>query len=286
MGSSPKRILLLGNFEKPAVRSAADTLEPLVGEHGEVERVSLSPETEGASATGDLGIVLGGDGSILAAARRLGGEVPLIGVNFGKLGFLAELTPAELRLSLGSLLSQPPSLETRMMLECAVQRGSETVRRSTAVNDAVVSRGAFSRVIEMELRIDGEAVTTYTADGLIVATPVGSTAHSLSAGGPILTPEMEAMLITPICAHTLANRPIVIPADARVEIRPQSRQVSMALTVDGQVNVELENDDVIQIRCSGRRLRLLRAGGRSFFGTLRTKLRWAGHPNYPQRQDS
>lgn len=286
MNSSSKRILLLGNFERPVVRSVVDRLEPLIAEHGQVERVSLAADKEDASVGGDLGIVFGGDGGILAAARRVGEDVPLIGVNLGKLGFLAELTSDELRSSLGELLDQPPSVESRMMLDCRLRRGGREIHQSFAVNDAVVSRGAFSRVIDIQVLIDDEVVTTYAGDGLIIATPVGSTAHSLSAGGPILTPDTEAVIITPICPHTLTNRPLVIPADAQIEIRPHSRKVPMALTVDGQVNVELENDDVIQIQRAERRLRLLRARQRSFFETLRTKLLWAGHPNYAPRQNT
>jgi len=289
-------IIVLGNFSKPHVKSACDEMLPWLREFGAVRCMNLAEQAEhrlparapfGERVEAALAIVLGGDGSILAAARRLAGsDVPLLGVNLGKLGFLAEFTLEELRVSLADILERAGQAAQRMLLECDVVRGGNVIRHCTAVNDAVVSRGALSRVIELRLVIDDEEVTTVAGDGLIMSTPVGSTAHSLAAGGPILAPELEAIVVTPICAHSLSNRPLVIPAHRTIEVRPHSRSVDMALTVDGQVYVELANDDVIRVRKSATRLRLVHSPDRTFFETLRTKLRWGGHPNYGVRQNT
>jgi NAD+ kinase len=276
-----KTFVILGDSRKPAVVQALSMLRPLLQRQARCVLKDLAEPLENERVSADLAIVLGGDGAILAAARRLGdSDVPLVGVNVGKLGFLAQLSVDELKEVLPELLGRPLEADARMLLDCKVIREGESVRQCVAVNDAVVSRGALSRVINLTLRVNGEELTTYAGDGLIVATPVGSTAHSLSAGGPILPPDMEAFVITPICPHTLSNRPLVVPAGSQVEIELGALGTTTALTVDGQVYIELRTADRIHLTRSPRKLRLLRRSGKSFFDTLRTKMQWKGHPNY------
>ena len=166
------------------------------------------------------------------------------------------------------------------MLQAVVRRNGKFVRRCTAVNDVVVSREAFSRVIDMRLFINGEEVNTFVADGLICSTPVGSTAHCLAAGGPIITRDVNALVVTPICPHSLSNRPIVVDAGAVIEVEVRSSSVSFALTADGQVLIPLRNGDRIAMRRNPWPLRMLKVSGRSFFQTLRTKLLWEGSPKH------
>ena len=275
------RILILADRRKPHVAAALEALRPALERAAECRVLDLGETAPPERTEADLALVLGGDGAILAAARRLGeSDVPLVGVNLGKLGFLTSYTVSDLPEALPDLLAGSLPFDTPMLLDCSVVRGGEPIHRSTAVNDAVVSRGALSRVIELTLAIDGEEVATYAGDGLIVATPLGSTAHSLSAGGPIVPPQMQALIITPICPHTLSNRPLVVPAEAALEVALDARGVTAALTVDGQVFFELATGDRLRLSRSGRRLRLLRRRGGSFFSTLRDKMYWKGHPNY------
>jgi len=277
-----KRILILADGRKPRVRDALATLRPDLERVAECRVLDLADEAGAAPEAADLALVLGGDGAILAAARRLGAlEVPLVGVNIGKLGFLTAFDVGGVRDALDDLLAGRLPCATPMRLDCAVERGSAPVHRSLAVNDVVISRGALSRVINLKLLIDEEKLTTYAGDGLIVATPLGSTAHSLSAGGPILPPDMQAIIITPICPHTLTNRPLVVPAESRVEVVVEVRgEMTTALTTDGQVYVELRSGDRIALRRSPHGLRLVRNPSRSFFRTLSDKMYWRGHPNY------
>lgn len=281
------RVIILGDSRKPAVTVALAELKPLLERQAQCVLKDLAEHIESEGAAADLAVVLGGDGAILAAARRLGAsDVPIVGVNVGKLGFLTQFSVEDLKLALPTLFDSPLEADLRMLLECTALREGKAIRHSVAVNDAVVSRGAFSRVINLTLRINAENVTAYAGDGLIIATPVGSTAHSLSAGGPILAPDVEAIIITPICPHTLSNRPVVVSADSHVEVEVGATGTTTALTVDGQVYLELRSGDVIRITRSPHRLRLLRRAGKSFFETLRTKMEWKGHPNYGEGQDS
>jgi len=271
------RVLLLGNFKKPGVLTAMRTAEAELAPWARLERRDLSQQVEDERVRAAFALVLGGDGAILAAARRVAkAGVPLLGVHIGKLGFLAEIKPDELAPTLAKLRSGIPEPIECTMLRAEVYRRGKLLRRCTAVNDAVVSRQAFNRVIEMTLFIDGEKVNTFRADGLICSTPVGSTAHSLAAGGPIIEPHARVMVISPICPHTLSNRPLVIPSKAVVEVEVWSRSVGFALTADGQVMVKLRNHDRIRVRRNPWPLRLLKVSGRSFFETLRTKLHWEG----------
>jgi NAD+ kinase len=283
MSGGPFRVLLLGNLGKPYVEQAVREAQAALRSVAETRCCDLAEAVEDEPVQADLGVVLGGDGAILAAARRVArAGVPLVGVNLGRLGFMAEIAPENLSHVLSDIVARRPGPSEYMMIEGEVRRGGQVVRRVRAVNDIVISREAHSRLIELGVSICGEEVTAYAADGLIVSTPIGSTAHSLSAGGPILHPGMEALVVTPICPHTLSNRPLVIQASSSVEIACYSRSVGFALTADGQVYVDLRNDDRVLVSRSDVRLRLVKATGRTFFETLRTKLQWGGRPYYGQ----
>jgi len=275
------RVIVLGNAQKPRVKAAVRRFTAVIEKKAKLVAVDLAEELDLAKAEADLLVVFGGDGAILSAARRLGrNQIPMVGVNVGKLGFLAEFTPAELGRAIPGILRGCCGPTTRMLLRCRVIRGRTTVHNSNALNDVVISRGSLSRLIHLDFRISGEEVTTYAGDGLIISTPVGSTAHSLSAGGPLATPQLEALIVTPICPHTLSNRPLVVSSSEVIEAVVRRHYEDVALTVDGQVYVPLEEDDVVRVDKSPVKLRLIETPNRTFFQTLHSKLGWGGHPNY------
>jgi len=220
----------------------------------------------------DLLVVLGGDGTLLSVARAVGDlGIPIVGVNLGDLGFLTATTLEEMVPALEALLRGEMVIEERMLLATRVCRGGEVVGQWLALNDAVITKGAVSRIINLSVSIEGQHAVLYRADGLIVSTPTGSTAYSLSAGGPILYPTMDGIVLTPICSHTLTNRPIVVPGAHRVEVTLMTSQEVM-LTVDGQVGFGLREHDVVELGRAPSTIRLVRF--KNFFSVLRTKLKW------------
>lgn len=222
----------------------------------------------------DLIVVLGGDGTLLAMARLVGDlGVPILGVNLGGLGFLTALTVDELIPALDAHLRGDLVLEERMMLSAAVTRQGERLAEYVALNDVVIMKSAMSRIIRLEVAVDQQFATGYRADGLIISTPTGSTAYGLSAGGPIVFPTMDAVVLTPICSHTLTNRPIVLPATQRIEVTLVADEDVM-LTLDGQVGFALKRDDTVEVKRAAARIRLLHLPERHFFSVLRTKLKW------------
>jgi NAD+ kinase len=222
----------------------------------------------------DLLLVLGGDGTLLSMARLVGDlNVPILGVNLGGLGFLTALTAEELFPALEALLRGELLVEERMMLTARVTRQGERLSEYVALNDVVITKSAMSRIINLDVSVEGQFATAYRADGLIVSTPTGSTAYSLSAGGPIVFPTMDAVVLTPICSHTLTNRPIVLPGGQPIDVTLQSDQDVM-LTLDGQVGFHLKRGDRVEIRRAVARIRLLRVPQKHFFSVLRTKLKW------------
>ena len=226
-------------------------------------------------AIADLLIVLGGDGTLLAAARLLGDRnVPILPVNLGGLGFLTSVTLDDLYPVLEQAIKGQARYSERVMLEARVLRQGKPVHCARALNDAVLNKAALARIIDLDVHVNGEFVNTFKADGLIVATPTGSTAYSLSAGGPIIYPIVSAFVITPICPHTLTNRPVVIPDTAKIEIAFAAGETPIYLTVDGQVGVELQANDVVSLNAAAEKLRLVRPQAKSYFSVLRDKLKW------------
>ena len=222
----------------------------------------------------DLLIVLGGDGTLLSMARAVGDlGVPIMGVNLGGLGFMTATTLDEMLPSLESALAGRMVVEDRLMLLARVVRNGAAVCEHMALNDVVITKSAMARIISLAVSVEGEYATAYRADGLIISTATGSTAYSLSAGGPIVFPSVDAIVLTPICSHTLTNRPIVLPASHRIEVTIQSDQEIM-LTVDGQVGVGLRERDVVEVVKAAARMQLVRFPQKDFFSVLRTKLKW------------
>jgi len=223
----------------------------------------------------DLILVLGGDGTMIATARTIGDiEIPVLGVNYGGLGYLAEFRIEEMFSALESILGGNYELESRLMLEVELRRGDELVTHKRVLNDVVVNKSALARIIEIETYLDDQFVNSFRADGLIVATPTGSTAYNLSAGGPIIYPSMNAVVITPICPFTLSNRPIVVPDDSVIEVRLLTKNEEVALTLDGQVGFPLQVGDRLVIRKSKTTFNLVQPTNRNYFDVLRDKLKW------------
>jgi NAD+ kinase len=223
----------------------------------------------------DLVLVLGGDGTMIATARLIGDqEVPVLGVNYGGLGYLAEFRIEELYSALESILSANYRLDKRVMLDVEMQRDGVSLTTNRVLNDVVINKSALARIIEIETSFNGQFVNSFRADGLIVSTPTGSTAYNLSAGGPVIFPSMNAVVITPICPFTLSNRPIVVPDNAAIELELKTDQEEVALTLDGQVGFPLKVGDRVTIQKSRTTFNLIQPSNRNYFDVLRDKLRW------------
>lgn len=228
----------------------------------------------------DWVIAIGGDGTLLKTARLVGGsDIPILGVNTGTLGFMMQTTPDELIVALDHIVQGAYYLDTRLVLQAHVDSGPESERSDggktySALNDIVIDKGAVCRVIEMAILINGEYVNTVIADGLIISTPTGSTAYSLAAGGPIVVPEMEAMIVSPICPHTLSNRAMVLSSHDRVAIEVRADRPELMLTIDGQESVSIQSGDCIELHRAPYTIKLIRYSSRSFYDVLRTKLKW------------
>ncbi|QWV99168.1 NAD(+)/NADH kinase [Geomonas nitrogeniifigens] len=235
-----------------------------------------SAESSEIARDADLVVVLGGDGTLIAAARLIGErDVPILAVNLGSLGFLTEITLDELYPSMERCLAGDFEVTERMMLLACVERAGEVVELHRVLNDAVINKGALARIIDMETSVNGRYLTTFKADGLIISTPTGSTGYSLSANGPIIHPELECISITPICPHTLTNRPLVVDAGAQIAIKLNyAPDESVFLTLDGQVGMKLLSGDVVQIRKAPHVTRLIQSRSKDYFEVLRTKLKW------------
>lgn len=230
---------------------------------------------EHISNEADILLVLGGDGTLLAAARVAASRcIPILPINLGSLGFLTSFTVEELYPALEETLAGRSSMSERVMLQVELVRGETVVDRENVLNDAVVNKSALARMIELELYIDDDFVCRYRADGLVVASPTGSTAYSLSAGGPIVHPAVEAFLITPICPHTLTDRPVVVRDSCRIEVKLTGSDESVFLTLDGQRGVPMQAGDRIRITRSPQCLKLIQPPRKSYFEILRSKLKW------------
>lgn len=235
----------------------------------------------------DLVIVLGGDGTILRTCRQLGAhQRPLIGVNMGRLGFLADLSPNEFQTKFSKFLAREYQVVNHLMFECRLIRADRTQQRYLGLNEVAVHAGSALRILHIDLSINGEHVTTYRCDGLIISTPIGSTAHSLSAGGPIIRQDLQAFVITPVCPHTLTNRPLVDRADCQFTLTSPEFPDGSTLVIDGQVKEPLRAGDRIEVRKASVCCQLARLPDHSYYATLYRKLGWAGQTFFEQQNYS
>jgi NAD+ kinase len=282
-----KPIGIVANLEKPqALPVARKLLGKLAGLREEVvleEGLARLLKRKGGAPLQNMGslcrllVVLGGDGTVLRVARGIyPNEVPILPVNFGTLGFLAAVMPEELGKALMIALRNKGKIVPHSTLEVVLARHGKAPLRKVVLNDAVIARGTVSRVAELELRVDGEYLNTYVCDGMIFSSPTGSTAYSLSAGGPVLFPDARAYAITPICPHTLSNRSVIVGGDSVVETRIIRQPDEIFLGLDGQKMIRLNPKDRVLIKMSPYQVNMITMPGGSFFELLRKKLRWAG----------
>jgi NAD+ kinase len=282
-----ERVIIVGKRQRPEAAAGVRRVARLLARRGVA--VGFDPATARAlgkagripgkraatARAADLYIVIGGDGTLLSVARSIASRPrPILGVNLGGLGFLTETGLEEIDAVLEDVLHGRYVLERRMSLEVALVRRGARIARRSALNDVVITKSALARIIDLGLSIDRQHVTTYKADGLIVSTPTGSTAYSLSAGGPIIHPEMAALLIAPICPHTLSMRPLVVPESSRVEVTLHTGESEVYLTLDGQVGHPLRAGDRVRVRRSPSPVLMLRSGRKSYYEVLRHKLHW------------
>ena len=271
------RVLMLADADRPQIRERAVELRPLVEQHVEVVDLIDDFATDVATENIDFAMVLGGDGSMLRAAHLLGYEqLPILGVNLGRLGFLADLQPEQLPEVLPRVAAGEYRVISHLMFECEVLRDDKIVHRALGLNEASVLAGPPFTILDIQLYVDAELVTTYSCDGLIVSSPVGSTAHNLSAGGPILRKDLQAFVISPINPHTLTNRPVVDSAERIYELRVPAPHEGTSLVVDGKVLCQPTADDRIRITRSEAQFQLIEFTGYGYYRTLREKLGWGG----------
>ena len=280
------RVGVVANPDAPRAAASVQRLVEWLGDRGvgvtiEKETFALVPSATipvaGKSelpAQVDFLVVLGGDGTLLSTARAVGDlGVPILGVNLGGLGFLTATTLDEMLPAVEALLADRMTIDERMLLGARVVRGGQPIGEYAALNDVVITKSAMSRIINLSVAVQERYATAYRADGLIISTPTGSTAYSLSAGGPILFPTMDAVVLTPIASHTLTNRPIVLPGTERIDVTVLTDQEVM-VTFDGQIGVTLRERDTVEVRKAGARVRLAHFPEKDFFSVLRTKLKW------------
>lgn len=279
------RLVVFGDTKKGPVAEAIEQFAGFV--KGKAKILATHPLQKCTPDTVkkcDFAIVFGGDGSIISTARNLSAsQVPVIGVNVGKLGYLAEFSVGELEEFFEDIISGKSTIERRMMLECRVfDKSSKTKERwrSVALNDVFITAGPPFRAIELKMSVDGQAIAGCISDGLIISTPTGSTAYNLAAGGPILSPKMEGMVITPICPHSLSFRPIVINADSKIEVFGLRVNQGTTISIDGQVSIKLSVNNVVKVQRAGSSFLIVNNPLRSPWDTLATKLSWAEKPKY------
>ncbi|MBL8851779.1 MAG: NAD(+)/NADH kinase [Planctomycetaceae bacterium] len=284
MTTNPVRIALLARGSSEPVRAACLELEQFLHGHAGISLLGVVDTDDPQAAIPDdveLAVVLGGDGAILRACRQFGDrQRPILGVNLGRLGFLADLSPDEIRERIWCIERREFQVVHHLMFECEHRRAAGGHETLIGLNEVAILAAASLSMIDIELDIDGQRVTTYSGDGLIVSTPVGSTAHSLSAGGPILRQDLQAFVITPVCPHTLTNRPLVDDAACEYVMRVPDAPPGVMLVVDGQIKQPFEPGDTVIVRRAPVTFQLARIPGHSFYGTLHRKLGWWGQPHY------
>ena len=283
-------MIVVGDASLPRVQNTWRELDQFLSTRSGVEVVGIDDSLGSANAAtppgtdADLVVVLGGDGAILRACRQMGTQqIPIMGVNLGRLGFLAEMSPAEFFEQFDKIQSRQYYVVQHLMFECTLTRANGVPESFLGLNEVVVASGAALRMIDVQLAINDEPVTTYSGDGLIISTPVGSTAHNLSAGGPILRQDLQAFVITPICPHTLTNRPLVDHADCLFTVRVPELPAGVTLVIDGQIRLPLASGDRIDVRKAAVSFQMAKVPGHSDYATLHRKLGWGGQPQYRPR---
>lgn len=277
MAQQPPRVMILADGSRMELRAAVDRLRPTIERHLQVVGTSLDFNQPLERDDVDIVLVLGGDGSILRAAHQMGvHQRPVLGVNLGNLGFLAALQPEQLDQALPEVAAGRHQVVEHLMIECTATRDGKPLYHSLGLNEATVLAGPPFKMVDIELYVDGELVTTYSCDGLIVSTPIGSTAHSLSAGGPILRNDMQALIILPISPHTMTHRPVVESADRTIELAVPQPHEGTSLVVDGHVLGTLQPADRVRIVRSQARFQMVVVRGQSYYRRLREKLGWGG----------
>ncbi len=275
--NSNMRVILLGFGGRADVLAEVERQRPLIERYARIVACDFTGAEDMSKVEADVAVVFGGDGSILRAAHQMGHrQLPVIAVNLGTLGFLADLSPAELLDVLRDFRDGKLEVIEHLMFECRVLRNGETIWQQLGLNEVAVQTGPPFRILDIDLYVDSELVTTYSCDGLIVSTPVGSTAHSLSAGGPILRKDLQAFVILPISPHTLTNRPVVDSAGRVIELVVAGSEAVASAVVDGRVLCTLEAGDRVRVEQAAARFKLVTAPGHSYYRTLREKLGWGG----------
>ena len=271
------RAYVLGSGGRANILEEAAKLRPVIDQHLDVVLADYVYAADLSQTPADLAVVLGGDGSILRAVLQMRHEqIPILGVNLGKLGFLAGISPEGLGEALRQVVSGEARIVEHLMFRCQVTRGGQTVAETLGLNEVAIFAGPPFAMLNVDLYVDAELATTYACDGLIVSTPVGSTAHSLSAGGPILRNDMQALVILPINPHTLTHRPVVDSADRTIELAVPEPLEGTSLVVDGRVLGKIEAQDRIKIVRSKARFRMVEVRGHTYYRTLHDKLGWSG----------
>ena len=284
-----KKAILLGSGDhRPKLIPAADKLRPVIKQHFEIVFEDFNYDEDLSKMDADVAIVLGGDGSILRAAKQMGSnQIPVLGVNLGKLGFLADIQPADLEACINRIKEGEFRIVDHLMMQCEVFDGSELLSSNIALNEAALLGGPPFNIQRFDLYVDGELATNYACDGLIVSTPIGSTAHNLSAGGQILRKDVQAFVISAISPHTLTVRPVVDTADRIFEIVAVQPNDSTCLVLDGQVLQKLTAKHRVKIQRADHVFQLIEVAGKGYYRTLREKLGWGGEiPNKKKLRDS
>ncbi len=291
MGSSPVRFVLLTRDDSERIQRSAESLVRFLEARPDAELVAAAVVEEADAdlvATADLIIVLGGDGAILRACRKMGNrQLPIIGINRGRLGFLADLSFDEFCARFEEISAGDLEFTDHLMFEAELKSADGQTETFLGLNEAAVSAGAALQMVEVELRIDDLPVTRYSCDGLIISTPVGSTAHSLSAGGPAIRQDLDVFLVTPICPHTLSNRCLVDDASRTYQLSLPDARTDVVLVIDGQIRRPFRVGDEVVIRRAEPKFRLARLAGHNYYSVLQHKLGWSGQPRYisPESDD-
>jgi len=274
-GPRRPRVLLLGSGERSRVLDEADRLRPVIEQHADVVLADFDSQHDLSSLEADIAIVLGGDGSILHAAKQMGlNQIPVLGVNLGRLGFLADVSPEELVHRLPNIVAGDCTVVDHLMFQCTVMLGSESIHEQLGLNETAIMGGLPFSMLDIDLYVDSNLVTAYSCDGLIISTPVGSTAHSLSAGGPILRKNLQAFVISPISPHTLTMRPVVDTADRIYEMAVSRPNENTMAVVDGVPICRLTVEHRVRVQRAQPKFKMVEIRGRNYYRTLREKLGW------------